>query len=79
MAVRKPDGSALKPIRTVPKGSTHVHDMRASSEEGVLKCASCVFRCEDTSKTLKAVTARTDLHMIITKRSPADLQEVFRG
>jgi hypothetical protein len=65
--------------RKVPHGSRHVHDMRASSEPGVLKCASCVFRCEDSSKVISMVKSRTDLHMIVTKGSPEDLKAVFRG
>lgn len=78
--VRGLDGEALsKPRRTVPRGSTHRHDMRASDESGVLRCASCIFRCEDSKKVLAKVQANSDLHMIITKRSPEDLKEVYRG
>lgn len=54
----------------------HEHDMRGTDEPGVLKCASCLFRC--TEKALKKVKASTDLHQVITKRDPR-AGEVWQG
>jgi len=61
-------------------GKRHVHVMVASHDgEGILKCASCLFRCANDPKVLKTVKERESLHLVVTHHSPEDLKAVYRG